>query len=162
MNALTTTMDKKRYVLVLLVFMLLSMEGRAQSFISLTYNVIQLTLTAPTVAGGHTEQVTNTNYQLQFGNAVRRTQNKISVAVTSGSVPSGLNLYLTADLPYWGNYFTTMGKQLLTSTSVDVITNIVEGYYLQSPLTWTLAVSNFGQLYAATSSMTITFTMTAQ
>lgn len=136
-------------------------------------STISLALTPPTEAGlplTASTAATNNSKWLNYTSALApsSTNRTVTVQVTSGTVPSGINLLLQAG-SYSGSGAgttgTSVGQIALNNTAQNLITGIGgcytgDGSSTGHRLTYTLAISNYAQLnFSQSTNLQITFTI---
>lgn len=131
-------------------------------------SVINLTSIVPTSNGGPLTFTSNNSKYINFTSAVASGVNRtITVQITSGSLPSGMSLKLTVSRAGggMGQLGTNITSINLTSNQENIITGIGSAYTGQGfgfgyNLSYELVISDYSQLRAGSTSLTITFTIT--
>lgn len=133
---------------------------------------ITMAFTAPTEAGDPIAAPTpNTNLWINYSSivaSVGETSRKVTVQITSGTVPSGASLTVTPQAPTGGvgTLGTQSGALTLSTTAQDIVTGIGSGYTENGAnkghnLHYGLAITNYANLkHDATGSITVTYTIT--
>lgn len=134
---------------------------------------VSFTISAPTAGNEGAIPViaaTNNDKRLLYtsivgtSNSVRR----VTAQITTGSVPAGLKLYVTAGTAAAGAMgspgLTAGEKELITTSAADVLSAIGSCYTTLaggSDLTYRLSIDNMANLVAITNnSLTVTYTLT--
>jgi len=131
-------------------------------------NSINLSLTAPTEAGSMvTNTASNNTKWINFSSAVTAGQTRRVSAQISGVMPNGLNLVLNTST-YSGSGAGTLGNRVspitLTASSQTIINGIGGAFTGNGAsngynLTFTLSISNYGQLRSQSSTVSIIYTL---
>jgi len=124
--------------------------------------------TSSSQAGGSITFTSNTTKWINFTSAVALGVTRtITAQITSGSIPSGMTLKLTIS-PVSGAGSGTRGTNVstinLSSSTQNIITSIGGGYTGKGSgngynLTYELVITNYSQLRAGNTSLSITFTI---
>lgn len=127
-----------------------------------------LVVTAPTVTGGSIIATNNSSKWINFTSAVPPSiTHTVSAQINSGSVPSGMTLKLTINPVFNGT--GALGANVssinLSNTSQAIISNIGGAYTGQGVgngyrLTFELIISDYSQLRAGSTNLSVTFTIT--
>jgi hypothetical protein len=92
-------MDKKKYLLVLAVFMIIFFKCPAQNDITVTdRSTVTFNMTAILAAGNHTDMIVDNTQWLNYSFDLRQGDPyaSISVAIASGNIPPGMEIYIQA------------------------------------------------------------------
>lgn len=139
---------------------------------------VTLTVTKPDVAGNALSfSATNSNLWLNFTSVVASSSStrKITSAITSGNLPSGVSLKVAVGA-YSGNGkgakgIPVTGPTAITSSGVDVVTGIKSAYTGSGsnkgyPLTYSLSMNDtdadYSSLVSGNYSLTVTYTIVSQ
>lgn len=100
-------MNRKKYLLALIVITLISPVGWAQNSMSVSdRSSISIDLSAIATAGMHTEMVADNTQWINYSLEVNPAEPfaSISVEIASGNIPNGIELYIQA------GYYTGSGR----------------------------------------------------
>lgn len=131
-------------------------------------SVFNLVATSPTIAGETVLVVSNTTKWINFTSAVPSLLTRtISAQITSGSIPSGMALKLTISPATGGaGVLGSNVSSVNLSTSPQVIISNIGGAYTGKGsgygynLKFELVISDYSQLRAGNTNLSITFTIT--
>jgi len=162
-------MNTLKYALTVLFFVLITpvIRGALPLSLSLVYSSpLSFDLSTITNAGDHTQTVVNSSRWLNYS-AQGTSSYSITVAITSGSVPAGIEIHLRADATGSidkGNIGIPTGNILLSNYSTTLINGIStcvtgNGIGYGANLIMTAGITNFALIHPIISSITITYTL---
>ena len=159
----------KRFVFVAVLLLLSkSTWGISISLSPSSPNPSTFTFTSPSSAGGYPANISYASQSVSYSASSQYTS-CISVALTSGSIPGGMEIDIqTAYQSFWEWFFGVLGGGIstsaisLSSTPTNIITGITTTSSITRTITMSINITNFGLLRSGTYPLTLTYTLSAQ
>lgn len=162
-------MDLKRPLFVLALLLLsLSIWGQTITLTPSSPSPSTFTFSSPSTAGGYPANISYTSQSVKYTGNSQYTS-CISVALTSGTIPSGMEIDIqTAYQSFWEWLFGILGGGIsgsaiqLSNTPTNIITNITTTSSITRAITMSINITNFALLHPGTNPLTLTYTISAQ
>jgi len=163
-------MNLKRALVILLFIQLISFAGWAQKNLSVTQRKsVTFDLSALIASGTNNEMVTDNSQWINYTMQVHHGDplSSISVGIASGTIPSGIELYMQADYDNgsgWGRVGTPAGKVKVDYAPKVLINGIGNsstgnGKHKGHKLIFSLVITDFALLQSGDYTLYIQYTL---